>query len=106
MERLTKHWGNNYVATKLNYDFLWEMPKEEFEHFNAIIKKLAKYEDMEEKLVKVVNSIEQMLNDSEYNSNEEHNNFDSRYGYDEGYYMGECNAYKVVLEKLKSFING
>lgn len=45
MDRLTKHWGDNYVATKLNYDFLWEMPKEDFEHFEEIIKKLAKYED-------------------------------------------------------------
>lgn len=48
MERLTKHWGNNYIATWLDYDFLWEMPKKDFEQFNAIIKKLAEYEDLEE----------------------------------------------------------
>lgn len=55
MERLTKHWGNNYIATKLNYDFLWEMPNEDFKHFEAIIKKLAEYEDLEEqgKLIRV-----------------------------------------------------
>lgn len=55
MDRLTKHWGNNYVATNLNYDFLWEMPDEDFRHFEEIIKKLAEYEDLEEqgKLIRV-----------------------------------------------------
>ena len=48
MERLTKHWGSNYVATKLNYDCLCEMSKEDFKHFEEIIKKLAEYEDLEE----------------------------------------------------------
>lgn len=48
MERLTKHWGNNYVATKLNYDFLLGMPTEEFKQFEAIVKKLSEYEDLEE----------------------------------------------------------
>lgn len=46
MERLTKHWGNNYVATKLNYEFLLDMPTEEFKKFEAIIKKLSEYEDL------------------------------------------------------------
>lgn len=49
MERLTKHWGSNYVATKLNYDFALNLPREEFVNFEEIIKKLAHYEDMEEK---------------------------------------------------------
>lgn len=48
MERLTEHWGNNYVATKLDYEFILDMPREHFEHFEAIIKKLAEYEDLEE----------------------------------------------------------
>lgn len=48
MERLTKHWGNNYVATKLDYEFILDMPQEHFKHFEAIIKKLAEYEDLEE----------------------------------------------------------
>lgn len=47
-KRLTKHWGDNYVATELNYDFLFSLSKEETEKFNAIIKKLAYYEDLEE----------------------------------------------------------
>ena len=49
MERLTKHWGNNYVATKLDYDFVLDLPRKEFVNFEEIIKKLAHYEDMEEK---------------------------------------------------------
>lgn len=55
MERLTKYWNNNYVATKLNYDFVWELSEEDFKYFNDIIKKLAKYEDFEEhdKLIKL-----------------------------------------------------
>ena len=50
MERLTKHWGNNYVATKLNYDFLLGEPIEDkdTDAFFEIIKKLAHYEDLEE----------------------------------------------------------
>jgi len=58
MDRLTKHWGNNYVATKLDYDFLWEMPQEDFRHFEAIIKKLAEYEDLEEQGRLIVLSVE------------------------------------------------
>ena len=53
MERLIKHWDNNYVATKLNYDFVWELSEEDFKYFNDIIKKLAKYEDFEEELESV-----------------------------------------------------
>lgn len=48
MERLTKHWGNNYVATKLDYCSLLEIPDEDFKCFEAIVKKLAEYEDLEE----------------------------------------------------------
>lgn len=47
-ERLTKHWDNNCVATKLNYDFLLSLPNIEVKNFNAIIQKLAHYEDLEE----------------------------------------------------------
>lgn len=47
-ERLTKHWGNNCVATKLNYDFLFSLPNIEVKNFNAIIQKLVNYEDLEE----------------------------------------------------------
>ena len=47
-ERLTKYWGNNCVATKLNYDFLLSLPNIEVKNFNAIIQKLAHYEDLEE----------------------------------------------------------
>lgn len=46
MKRLTKHWGDNYIATGLDYDFLWEMPTEDFKHFEAIVKRLAEYEDL------------------------------------------------------------
>ncbi len=45
MNRLTKRWDDNCITIELNCDFLREMPKEDFEHFQAIIKKLAKYED-------------------------------------------------------------
>ena len=48
MERLTQHWGNNYVATKLNYNFIFNLSKKDFVSFEEIIKKLAHYEDMEE----------------------------------------------------------
>ena len=48
MERLTKHWGNNYVATKLDYCSLLEIPDEDFKCFEVIVKKLAEYEDLEE----------------------------------------------------------
>lgn len=58
MERLTKHWGDNYVAAKLNYDFVWKMSIEDFEHFNAIIKKLAEYEDLEEQGRLIILSVE------------------------------------------------
>ena len=48
MERLTKHWGNNYVAKKLDYEYLLYMPHEQFDQFQDIIEKLAYYEDLEE----------------------------------------------------------
>ena len=56
MERLTKHWGNNYVATKLDYCSLLEVPYEDFKCFEAIVKKLADYEDLEEqgRLIKLL----------------------------------------------------
>lgn len=58
MDRLTHHWANNYVAIELNYDFLWEMPEEDYKHFNDIIKKLARYEDLEEEGRLVILSVE------------------------------------------------
>lgn len=48
MDRLTKHWNDNYVATKLDYDFVVDLPPKQFASFEEIIRKLAHYEDMEE----------------------------------------------------------
>lgn len=45
MDRLTAHWGNNYVPTKLNLDFIFDLEKETFNNLHDIIIKLAKYED-------------------------------------------------------------
>ena len=46
MERLTKHWGNNYVPVKLDYTELFDMSDEQVEALQAIVKKLAEYEDI------------------------------------------------------------
>lgn len=48
MERLTKHWGNNYVPTKLDYEILFGMTDEQAEYLQEIVKKLATYEDAKE----------------------------------------------------------
>jgi len=48
MERLTKHWGDNYVPIKLDYTELFDMSDEQAEALQAIVKKLAEYEDLEE----------------------------------------------------------
>lgn len=46
MERLTKHWGDNYVPVKLDYIELFDMSDEQAEALQAIVKKLAEYEDI------------------------------------------------------------
>ena len=46
MDRLTRHWGKNYVPTKLNNEILFEMSGEQVDELQAIIKKLAEYEDI------------------------------------------------------------
>lgn len=48
MERLTKHWENNYVPTKLDLECLFDMSDEQAEYLQEIVKKLADYEDAEE----------------------------------------------------------
>ena len=45
MDRLTKHWGNNYVPTKLNWDFVFDLDDETFKNLEDIVIRLAKYED-------------------------------------------------------------
>ena len=45
MDRLTKHWGNNYVPTKLNWDFVFDLDNETFKNLEDIVIRLAKYED-------------------------------------------------------------
>lgn len=45
MDRLTKHWGNNYVPTKLNWDFVLDLDDETFKNLEDIVIRLAKYED-------------------------------------------------------------
>lgn len=56
MDRLTKHWGNNCVPTKLDLECMFDMSDEQAEQLQEIIKKLADYEDAEEQglLAKVV----------------------------------------------------
>ena len=49
MERLTKHLGEDYIAMELDYYSLMDIPKEDFRHLEDIVKKLATYEDEEEK---------------------------------------------------------
>lgn len=48
MERLTKKWGNNCVPTKLDLEYMFDMSDEQAEQLQAIIKKLADYEEAEE----------------------------------------------------------
>ena len=45
MDRLTKHWDNNYVPTKLNWDFVFDLDDETFKNLEDIVIRLAKYED-------------------------------------------------------------
>jgi hypothetical protein len=53
-----------------------------------------------EKIKEAFNDIKWLLKEAEEHSN------NSAYGYDEGWYSGECNAYEIVLEKLESIIKG
>lgn len=53
---------------------------------------------MEEKIKELLNEIKWLLREAEEHSN------NSAYGYDEGWYNGECNAYEIVYEKLESII--
>ena len=48
----------------------------------------------------VVSNIKYLLKEAEQNSK------NSAYGYDEGWYNGECNAYEVVLEMLDGVTKG
>lgn len=32
MDRLTKHWDNNYVPTRLNWDFVFDLDDETFKN--------------------------------------------------------------------------
>lgn len=46
----------------------------------------------------VINEIKYLLKESERNSN------NAAYGYDEGWYNGECNAYEIALEMLEDIM--
>lgn len=51
-----------------------------------------------EKIKEVINDIKWLLKESEQHSR------NVAFGYDEGWYNGECNAYEIVLEKLEGII--
>ena len=53
---------------------------------------------MEENIKELFNEIKLLLKEAEEHSN------NSAYGYDEGWYNGECNAYEIIYEKLESII--
>lgn len=54
--------------------------------------------NMKDKLAETINDIKWLLRESEEHSR------NSAYGYDEGWYNGECNAYEIVLEMLEDII--
>ena len=60
MNRLTKQWGKdnaNCVATELDYLCLVGLEEHEFLAFDKIVRKLAYYEDLEERIYSIFEDI-------------------------------------------------